>query len=142
LNLFVERTNVKVCCSQVTLEYDLAEAGDSNAAVMAEVWESCFVGKPGTFNKATVLQVGASRKERALAAWRGICRASHAGSKADFAHRLTEALSAKQGNTWKIVDFEVPPYLREAVEHVVKSPGPPPGLPSHENPLAGTAVSA
>jgi putative ATP-dependent endonuclease of OLD family len=119
LSLFAGRPNIKVCCSQLTLEYDLAEAGDANGLVMGEVWESCFVGKPGTFNRNAVLQCG-SRQEKALAAWRGICRASHTGSKADFAHRLTESLSARQAETWTITGFEVPAYIRDAIEHVVK----------------------
>jgi putative ATP-dependent endonuclease of OLD family len=143
LELFGGRENIKVCCSQVTLEYDLAEAGEANALTMAEVWESCFVGKPGTFNKAAVLQGGGSRKERALTAWRGICRASHTGSKADFAHRLTEALSANQGENSTFANFQVPSYLRDAIEHVVKSATPASlGTTPNENPLDGTTISA
>ena len=86
--LFANHTNAKIVHSKVTLEYDLAAAGDDNAMTMAEVWESCFVGTPGTFSLAKIAAAGPTRDEKALTTWRGICRADHSGSKAAFAHRL------------------------------------------------------
>jgi putative ATP-dependent endonuclease of the OLD family len=55
VQLFSGHRTVKVCCSQVTLEYDLAEAGDKNAALIAKAWEECFVGTPGTLNSSKVV---------------------------------------------------------------------------------------
>lgn len=48
--LFVGHATVKVFSSRVTLEYDLAEAGDDNAGEMPEVWKACFPNQPRTFN--------------------------------------------------------------------------------------------
>ena len=55
IRLFDGHPTVKVFNSTLTLEYDLAKAGEENALVMAEAWESCFVGTAGTFNKQKVL---------------------------------------------------------------------------------------
>jgi hypothetical protein len=82
--------------------------------VMAEVWESCFVGTPGTFNRMRVTEAGEVREAKAMATWRGICRAEHSGSKAEFAHRLAALLDKSNG-----VGFRVPKYLQNAIEYVV-----------------------
>jgi putative ATP-dependent endonuclease of OLD family len=125
LGIFNGHASVKVFHSKLTLEYDLAEAGDGNAAVMAAVWESCFVGTPGTFNMMKVIEAGNSRTDKALAAWRGICRADHSGSKAEFAHRLSAKLSEQQeGGQWTTA-FVAPQYIVEAIEYVVKALNPP-----------------
>jgi putative ATP-dependent endonuclease of OLD family len=124
LATFSGHKSVAVFHSQVTLEYDLAEASDENAAVMAEVWESCFAGTPTTFNRKQV-EAGSDRAARALTAWRGICRASHSGSKAEFAHRLAAHLGVVAADQTFSVSFGVPTYLREAIEFVVKDLGPP-----------------
>jgi len=121
LSLFTNHPTVQVCPSQVTLEYDLAEAGDENASLMAKAWEDCFVGKPGTFNSAKVVAAGNSRDAKALAAWRGVCRASHTGSKAELAHRLAaELLRKDQNGQWEAA-FEVPGYLKRAINYVASS---------------------
>ena len=121
VDIFDGNQTVKVFCSKLTLEYDLAEAGDGNAMVMAEVWEACFVGTPGTFNRARVTEAGAIQKAKAMAAWRGICRAEHSGSKAEFAHRLAANLSKQETNEQFTTVFDVPEYLQQAIEHVVGS---------------------
>ena len=54
INLFAGHPSVRVFHSQLTLEYDMAEAGDGNALAMADTWESCFVGTAGTFNRQKV----------------------------------------------------------------------------------------
>jgi putative ATP-dependent endonuclease of OLD family len=120
LTEFKDHPTVTVRSSKLTLEYDLAEAGDQNAEVMADVWESCFKGTPGTFNRSLLGQAGTERKSRALAAWRGICRASHSGSKADFAQRLAGHLESRIEGKWKCPDFVVPEYLKLAIEDAVK----------------------
>ena len=124
VDIFREHQTVRVFCSKLTLEYDLAEAGCGNAMVMAEVWESCFVGTPGTFNRARVTEAGEIQEAKALAAWRGICRAEHSGSKAEFAHRLAANLSKQETDEQFTTVFDVPKYLQQAIEYVVGSVKP------------------
>jgi putative ATP-dependent endonuclease of OLD family len=121
VNLFSGHMTVKVFCSQITLEYDLAESGDNNASVMASAWENCFDGTPGTLNKAKVIEAGTDRTDKALAVWRGICRADHTGSKAQFAQCLAAMLFEKGKNLQWVQPFDVPTYLRSAITYVVDS---------------------
>jgi putative ATP-dependent endonuclease of OLD family len=124
-DVFATHPTAKVFHSNLTLEYDLAEAADENASVMADVWESCFIGRPGTFNRERVAAAGPSRKAKAMATWRGICRAEHSGSKAEFAHRLTAHLIEQDAAGQFIHAFAVPEYLRQAVRYVVEAVAPP-----------------
>lgn len=119
LDIFEGHQTVRVYPSKLTLEYDLAEAGGDNAEIMAEVWEGCFVGVPGTFNKNQVLLAGVDRAAKAMAAWRGICRAQHSGSKAEFAHRLAAFLEKSNGIGFCPLAFRIPKYIRDAIEYVV-----------------------
>jgi len=113
---YKELTNVSVFYSELTLEYDLAKAGDTNAALIANAWEKCFVGHPGTFNTKKVNE-SATTKDKALAAWRGICRADNIGSKADLAQNLADLLSIKKADKWEN-DFTSPQYIVSAIEFV------------------------
>jgi c-di-GMP-related signal transduction protein len=55
-----------------------------------------------------------------LAVWRGICRANHSGSKAEFAQKLAAHLEEKtEKGEWKCGNFSVPDYLKLSIEHVV-----------------------
>jgi predicted ATP-dependent endonuclease of OLD family len=118
IQTFAGRISVKVCPSKLTLEYDLAQAGDGNAALMAEVWEQQFKGDPQTLN--TELVAAANTKEgKALVVWRGICRANHTGSKAEFAHRLAEWLAQNRNKP-----FVVPAYIEDAVKHLIPNEDP------------------
>lgn len=132
LTTFAGHQSVQVFHSKLTLEYDLADAADENALVMADVWEGCFVGTPGTFNRKQVLEASPNGAERALRAWRGICRASHSGSKAEFAHHLAAHLSSRNSIDEFSVTFAVPEYLQRAIQFVVKdllpSPTTVPGI--------------
>jgi putative ATP-dependent endonuclease of OLD family len=128
---FAGHQTVKVFPSQITLEYDLAEAGDENATVMATVWEDCFVGTPVTFNQSKIIEAGADRKAKAMAAWRGICRANPVCSKAEFAHRLTAYLDKQNVAGQPDVAFTVPSYLKDAIVYVFDSIKPP--VPTTEN---------
>jgi putative ATP-dependent endonuclease of OLD family len=125
IELFDGHQTVKVVHSAVTLEYDLAAAGDDNAAVMAAAWESCFTRKPGTLNTDRVAEAGAERTAKALVVWRGICRADHSGSKAEFAHRLSAKLAERGPDGQFQTAFVVPEYIRLAVEHVITALRPP-----------------
>lgn len=119
MQFFKNHDTVKVCHSQVTLEYDLANAGDLNASLMADVWKDCFKGSPGTFNRQRLEAAGNGRRDKALCTWRGICRASHSGSKAEFAQRLATRLEQSGKNGKPEVPFEVPQYIKDAIEFVV-----------------------
>lgn len=119
VQLFNNHDTVKVHHSQVTLEYDLADAGDFNASLMSDVWKDCFKGSPGTFNSQRLEAAGSERRDKALCAWRGICRASHSGSKAEFAQRLATRLEQSGKNGKPGVQFEVPKYIKDAIEYIV-----------------------
>jgi putative ATP-dependent endonuclease of OLD family len=121
LTAFSNHPTAAVFHSKVTLEYDLAEAGDENCSLMADVWEECFVGTPTTFNRAKVVDAGTDRESKAMAAWRGICRADHTAKKAEFAQRLAALLSKKDNTDKCEPQFTVPAYLQEAISHVVES---------------------
>jgi len=144
IQLFDKHPTVEVFASQVTLEYDLAEAGDDNALSMAGVWESCFQGTPGTFNKSLIPSNGATRQDKAIIAWRGICRANHSGSKAEFAHRLADALSGQDDLSETIANFAIPQYLKSAIESVVNLSNEtvPLGASADEKTDSGPTVSA
>ncbi len=117
--LFAGHPTVLVKHSQITLEYDLAEAGDTNASLMLEVWKDCFKGQPKTFTDEQLSAAGNDRKSKGLCVWRGICRASHSGSKAEFAQRLAARLE-QFGNDEEVVEpFEVPKYIEDAIKFVV-----------------------
>lgn len=126
LELFNDHRSVKVYHSQVTLEFDLAEAGDLNVVLMAEVWNECFKGSPGTFNAHRLTTAGSERSAKAICAWRGICRASHSGSKAEFAQRLAAKLSHSKKAGIPAEQFEVPRYIKDAIEFVVGKVKAPP----------------
>ena len=118
-SIFSGHQTVEVFHANLTLEYDLAKAGDNNAAVMAQVWEGCFDGKPKTFNCEKVADAGMDCEAKAMAAWRGICRADHSGSKAEFAHRLSAKLVGSDGSGECPLVFDVPDYLGNAILYVV-----------------------
>lgn len=118
ISAFAGHGHVRVCHSDLTLEYDLALAHSDNADLMATTWEGCFVGQPGTFNRAIVASKELPR-DRAMAAWRGICRAGHSGSKAEFAHQLAAEIGRKNEKAAEWTHpFIVPKYLSEAIEFV------------------------
>jgi putative ATP-dependent endonuclease of OLD family len=126
VSIFSGNPTVGVFPAEVTLEYDLAKAGDNNAIVMAQVWEDCFSGKPQTFNCEKVTEADTDCEAKAMAAWRGICRAEHSGSKAEFAHRLSAKLVGSDGSKECPMMFDVPDYLKKAILYVVNgvtSPG-------------------
>jgi putative ATP-dependent endonuclease of OLD family len=120
---FAHNNLVSVSWSQVTLEYDLAYAGESNADVMCEAWMQCFDGEPRTLNKEALGICADDLEKRALAVWRGICRANTTRGKSEFAQRLAELLEEKdESGSYKIHlgDFAVPVYIRDAINHVIR----------------------
>jgi putative ATP-dependent endonuclease of OLD family len=112
---FTGHPTVGVYHSKLTLEFDLAEAGDANAGDVATAWERCFDGTPRTLTRAMVAAEGMTRREKALAVWRGVCLACSAGSKAELAQHLTDMLAEDRG----CPEFVIPDYLAAAIRHVV-----------------------
>ncbi|MBK9119762.1 MAG: AAA family ATPase [Phycisphaerales bacterium] len=129
VSLFTSHPTVRVFHSRLTLEYDLAEAGDGNASIMAGVWEGCFATRPRTFNKELVADAGTTKQAKALVAWRGICRANPTCSKAEFSHRLAAQLDRRSATGEFSDTFDVPDYLKHAIEYVVASVTPPASTP-------------
>ena len=109
---FAGSERVKILLSQVTLEYDLADAGPGNPDIMAQIWEDSFSGRPQTFNRERLQAAGEDHENRVLSAWRGICKAEHSGSKAHFAHLLSEWLADNNE-----AEFSVPAYIGDAIRH-------------------------
>jgi putative ATP-dependent endonuclease of the OLD family len=114
---------VGVFHSQVTLEYDLAYAGEMNADVICEAWKQCFDGEPRTLNQKALERCGDNLEERALTVWRGICRANSTRGKSELAQHLAELLEEKDGSgSYKIPldSFKVPVYIKEAIDCVTR----------------------
>lgn len=122
--VFANHATVRVTHSKITLEYDLAEAGDNNAALMAKVWKDCFKGNPKTLSIEQVVAAGDERQSKAICVWRGICRASHAGSKAEFAQRLAAMLEQIGTDERALEQFEVPEYIKDAIKFVAEKVQP------------------
>lgn len=119
---FDAHPTVRVHHSRVTLEFDLAEAGDENAVFMQTAWARGFDGSPRTLTAAMVTTPGLSLDEKALAVWRGVCLANSTGSKAELAQHLSEMLHEPGG----CPGFVVPPYLAAAIRHVADDVSLPP----------------
>jgi len=120
---FVHNNVVSVSSSQVTLEYDLAFAGVSNANVMCVAWMQCFDGEPRTLNMDALTPCGDNLEKRALTVWRGICRANSTRGKSELAQQLAELLEEKDesgGYKIRLDDFAVPIYIRDAIDHVIR----------------------
>lgn len=107
---------VRVHPSRVTLEFDLAEAGDDNAAFMATAWARGFDGTPRTLTEAMVTASGLTTEDKALIVWRGVCQANSSGSKAELAQHLTGMLL----EAGECPGFVVPPYLEGAIRYVAE----------------------
>lgn len=127
---FEGHATVRVYNSKLTLEYDLAEAGDANALHVADAWERCFEGNPRTLTRAMVQDSGVSRRDKALIVWRGVCLASSTGSKAELAQHLTNMLADPAA----CPGFVVPDYLKAAIEYVCPAEAP-------QSPPAANAIS-
>ena len=78
------KNNMIVCLSKVTLEYELALAGDSNPLLMIEAWKKFYVRQPGL--SAESLSNHTTLEDKALHIWREICLSQAKVTKAEFAH--------------------------------------------------------
>ncbi|MBS1902861.1 MAG: AAA family ATPase [Bacteroidetes bacterium] len=122
IELFGADAYLKLFVSSVTLEYDIADAGNTNPEVMTIAWQRCYeVGSPRTLT-TDIITALPSDHERTLAVWRGICIASPNVRKPVFAQELAEMLSTRsEGGTYAVAQnrFVVPTYLSQAFAHVV-----------------------
>ncbi|MFM6930362.1 MAG: AAA family ATPase [Bdellovibrio sp.] len=116
--------NIEDCVSKVTLEFDLAHAGNKNAEVMCDAWDSLSEsGRSSSVLKKADVQGKAENKDKALLVWRGICRSSTTRTKGEFAQALLEKLSEKNKDGIYVVpstDFVIPEYILKAFNHVLK----------------------
>lgn len=108
---FKDNPVASVFSSKVTLEYDLADAGEKNPEIICRAWESCS-NRPRTFNQERLEACGNDHEKRVLAVWRGICRANPSSGKGDLAQELAEILESNGGT------FIVPDYIKRAIYHV------------------------
>ena len=112
-------TNVKVFTSNVTLEFDLTNAGNNNPKVVFDAWKTLFTGAQSVINSG-IIDGTEPTKRKALEVWRGICRSSTTKSKPEFIQALSDKLISKTDDvlTIPLNEFEIPQYLKEAIEHV------------------------
>lgn len=110
---------IRVFASKVTLEYDLALAGDANAEVMIRAWRACYQRKPSHHTEESIRQKDTLEK-KALEVWRAVCRSNSAYGKYDLAHKLAEQLLLAGGGA-SGVEFAVPEYLSDAVRHAARA---------------------
>lgn len=103
--------SVRIFPAIVTLEYDLATAGN-NAVAMVELWPRVRGVTPRKFTKAAV-EAHNDSSERARLCWQAICLQDEGRFKAAFAHELASVLADKK------VPFSIPPYLSEAIDFVL-----------------------
>lgn len=120
LNLLLERFGggqVRVEHSKVTLEHELALAGDKNAETLYDAWASCYVEGPDNLRREDLI-AEPRREMRAILLWRALCVASPSHGKAELAQALAEALEKRDAtNAYSIPDFTVPAYLERAIKH-------------------------
>lgn len=109
---FVSNLFVDVFSSKITLEYDLACAGEANPRIMFEAWRSTYK-RPPTRLTLDELDAAGDREAQALELWRAICLAKSTRRKADLAQALADRLETEAGAL-----FEVPQHIKAAVHHV------------------------
>ena len=112
---FIDNPVASVFPSKVTLEYDLADAGEKNPEMICRAWESCS-NRPRTFNLDRLKACGNDHEKRVLAVWRGICRANPSSGKGDLAQELAEMLESNDEY------FIVPDYIKRAIYHATGCP--------------------
>lgn len=118
---FAGNVCVIVYHSEVTLEFDLANAGKDNASHMCEAWHDCFDGTPRTLNRK-MLGACADQEHRVLTVWRGICIAKPKAGKPEFAQSLASRLDEKTNDgQFKITtqEFVTPKYIKDALLHAM-----------------------
>jgi putative ATP-dependent endonuclease of OLD family len=109
--------------STVTLEYDLAWAGDDNPRIMCEAWENCFVGTPKKLNLVELAK-SSDHQSRVSKVWTEICYDSTTRGKGEFAQALAEALSSRgPDGQFSCQQFKVPGYIEKAIRFATRNYG-------------------
>ena len=106
---FAGNSAVSIFASSVTLEYDLAGAGDANALTIFDAWRSCYKREPRSLTREEVT-AAPDPAGRALLLWRALCRGTPAHGKAELAQALAEMLEEKVDGSYKH-NFVVPSYI-------------------------------
>lgn len=116
--LFVNEPQISVEHSSITLEHELALAGDRNAEVVYDAWASCYQEGPDNLPRAELI-AETNRVMRANLLWRALCRGRPSHGKAEVAQALAEALDQRDAaGTFVVPEFTVPDYLTRAIRHV------------------------
>ena len=122
---FETNPHVGVFTSDVTLEYDLAAAGVSNADVLFQAWTSCYERRPRKLTKEH-LTAASTPSAKALLLWRVLCRGEPAHGKAALAQALAALLEDRDEEDRPTVsNFVVPTYIESALRHALGSSSPP-----------------
>lgn len=118
---FAGNSSVSIFASSVTLEYDLAEAGELNAITVFDAWKNCYERGPRTLTRAAVTAAPDSAG-RALLLWRALCRGTPAHGKAELAQSLAEMLEERKADGNYKHDFVIPQYIAAALHHAFGHP--------------------
>ena len=118
---FAAPAGPRVFHSQVTFEYDLAQASAANATAVFEAWASCYAQAPRTLTKAE-FDTASTPEDKALLIWRALCLRAPTHGKADAAQSLAAHLEAQVAREASMSSFVVPQYIQAAIRHVM--PGP------------------
>jgi putative ATP-dependent endonuclease of OLD family len=111
-------TEIGLFHSKVTLEYDLSEAASGNAIVVHDAWSSLYERSPGL--KRAAIEEATEATERARLLWEAVCLGEPTHGKADLAQALANLLDERDRDSDAFrVAFEVPRYLRQAIEYVL-----------------------
>lgn len=120
-NEYVNNDFIKLFSSSVTLEYDLAIAGNSNSETMCEAWLGCYSQPSRSLLKKQDLQ-GKTLQEKTNLVWQKVCHSESSISKGDFASSLMHILQEKNEGTETFkYEFEVPDYIKNAVKYVMSN---------------------
>jgi len=106
------KPKVRVFTSSVTLEFDLAFAGDPNPAVMVEAWRQAHRGNPRSLT-AESLSTKSNLEAKALHIWQEICLSHATVPKSAFAQQLAAMLDREP-----TLPFVVPSYISHAITFV------------------------
>jgi hypothetical protein len=115
--LFASEAQVAVEHSAITLEHEVAVAGDRNAEIVYDAWAGCYEEGPDNLTRVELLAEG-DRVMRANLLWRALCQGSPSHGKAEVAQALAEVLEQKDpAGEYVVKDFKVPDYLARAIRH-------------------------
>ena len=110
----------KIFASQVTLEYDLAEAGDGNALIVYDAWARCYSGKKPRSLSRAALEDEATTVSRARLLWKALCCGNPVHGKAEVAQELASMLEERDAMGELTVNgFAIPKYIKDALEYVL-----------------------